>query len=249
MNGRAYDYNLGRFLSVDPFIQEPGNSQSMNPYSYIMNNPLAGTDPSGYEGVGIRQEQYIMYKNPEFAAGLKELRIKQAEAALETAILIDTISDYVAPVKGIIKKGIKETIKAGIKKAKELLGKKKVEVSNGRDASIKNNGDPSKIGDDASKATKQRNKPPEPLKEAEGRPHTIVEKKGENGQYTTHNGDGTYKQYRGEGKPHGNIERPNVKETKNNTNPKGETYPGKPKVRPAKEEEIPKPPKKPDEKL
>lgn len=48
MNGRAYDYNLGRFLSVDPFIQEPGNSQSMNPYSYIMNNPLAGTDPSGY---------------------------------------------------------------------------------------------------------------------------------------------------------------------------------------------------------
>ena len=48
MNGRVYDYNLGRFLSVDPFIQEPGNSQSLNPYSYIMNNPLAGTDPSGY---------------------------------------------------------------------------------------------------------------------------------------------------------------------------------------------------------
>jgi hypothetical protein len=49
MNGRVYDYNLGRFLSVDPFIQDPGNSQSMNPYSYIMNNPLAGTDPSGYQ--------------------------------------------------------------------------------------------------------------------------------------------------------------------------------------------------------
>ena len=36
------------FLSVDPIIQAPGNSQSLNPYSYIMNNPLAGTDPSGY---------------------------------------------------------------------------------------------------------------------------------------------------------------------------------------------------------
>jgi RHS repeat-associated protein len=48
MNGRVYDYNLGRFLSVDPFIQEPGNSQSTNPYSYIMNNPLSGTDPTGY---------------------------------------------------------------------------------------------------------------------------------------------------------------------------------------------------------
>jgi RHS repeat-associated protein len=49
MNGRVYDYNLGRFLSVDPFIQALGNSQSMNPYSYILNNPLSGTDPSGYE--------------------------------------------------------------------------------------------------------------------------------------------------------------------------------------------------------
>ena len=48
MNGRVYDYNLGRFLSVDPFIQDPGNSQSLNPYSYIMNNPLSGTDPTGY---------------------------------------------------------------------------------------------------------------------------------------------------------------------------------------------------------
>ncbi|WNO10289.1 RHS repeat-associated core domain-containing protein [Teredinibacter sp. KSP-S5-2] len=48
MNGRVYDYNLGRFLSVDPYIQSPGNSQSINPYSYIMNNPLAGTDPTGY---------------------------------------------------------------------------------------------------------------------------------------------------------------------------------------------------------
>jgi RHS repeat-associated protein len=52
MNGRVYDYNLGRFLSVDPFIQSPGNSQSMNPYSYIMNNPLSGTDPSGYASCG-----------------------------------------------------------------------------------------------------------------------------------------------------------------------------------------------------
>jgi len=48
MNGRAYDYNLGRFLSVDPIIQFPANSQSLNPYSYLMNNPMSGTDPSGY---------------------------------------------------------------------------------------------------------------------------------------------------------------------------------------------------------
>ena len=46
MNGRVYDYNLARFMSVDPFIHN--GSQGINPYSYILNNPLAGTDPTGY---------------------------------------------------------------------------------------------------------------------------------------------------------------------------------------------------------
>ncbi|TQV82651.1 hypothetical protein FKG94_07950 [Exilibacterium tricleocarpae] len=49
MNGRAYDYKLGRFLSVDPIINSPDFSQSLNPYSYVMNNPLSGTDPTGYD--------------------------------------------------------------------------------------------------------------------------------------------------------------------------------------------------------
>jgi RHS repeat-associated protein len=48
MNGRVYDYNIGRFMGVDPVIQSPLNSQSLNPYSYILNNPLSGTDPTGY---------------------------------------------------------------------------------------------------------------------------------------------------------------------------------------------------------
>lgn len=48
MNGRAYDPRLGRFLSVDPFIQDIANGQNLNPYSYILNNPLSGVDPSGY---------------------------------------------------------------------------------------------------------------------------------------------------------------------------------------------------------
>jgi hypothetical protein len=43
-------------LSVDPFIQDPGNSQSINSFSYIMNNPLSGTDPTGYSSTGTRIE-------------------------------------------------------------------------------------------------------------------------------------------------------------------------------------------------
>ena len=48
MNGRIYDPITARFLSADPSIQSPGNLQSYNRYSYVMNNPLAYTDPSGY---------------------------------------------------------------------------------------------------------------------------------------------------------------------------------------------------------
>jgi hypothetical protein len=49
MKGRIYDYTLGRFLSVDPIIGNPMSSQSLNPYSYLGNNPLSGRDPTGYE--------------------------------------------------------------------------------------------------------------------------------------------------------------------------------------------------------
>jgi RHS repeat-associated protein len=47
MNGRVYDPVIGRFLSTDQYVQFPHFSQSYNRYSYVMNNPLSYTDPSG----------------------------------------------------------------------------------------------------------------------------------------------------------------------------------------------------------
>jgi RHS repeat-associated protein len=47
MNGRVYDPQIGRFLSADPYIQSPYNTQSYNRYSYTINNPLKYTDPTG----------------------------------------------------------------------------------------------------------------------------------------------------------------------------------------------------------
>ena len=52
MNGRIYDPLMGRFMSADPFIQAPFELQSHNRYSYVMNNPLFYTDPSGYSWLG-----------------------------------------------------------------------------------------------------------------------------------------------------------------------------------------------------
>ncbi|MCQ2975739.1 MAG: RHS repeat-associated core domain-containing protein [Bacteroidales bacterium] len=47
MNARLYDPYIARFLSPDPYIQDPEYSQNFNRYSYCLNNPLKYTDPSG----------------------------------------------------------------------------------------------------------------------------------------------------------------------------------------------------------
>jgi RHS repeat-associated protein len=48
MNGRVQDAITGRFLSADPYIAEPGFTQAWNRYSYVNNNPMSFTDPSGF---------------------------------------------------------------------------------------------------------------------------------------------------------------------------------------------------------
>lgn len=47
MNGRVYDPTVGRFLSTDQAIGSLGDSQSVNPYSYVGNRPLSFVDPNG----------------------------------------------------------------------------------------------------------------------------------------------------------------------------------------------------------
>lgn len=47
MNARLYDSFVGRFLSPDPYVQTPENSQNFNRYSYCLNNPLKYTDKDG----------------------------------------------------------------------------------------------------------------------------------------------------------------------------------------------------------
>ncbi len=53
MNGRVYDAEIGRFLSPDPYVFQPMNTQGFNRYAYVQNNPMRYTDPSGFDLVSL----------------------------------------------------------------------------------------------------------------------------------------------------------------------------------------------------
>ena len=45
---RWYDPLIGRFIQADTIVPSPGDPQSLNRYSYVLNNPLKYNDPSGH---------------------------------------------------------------------------------------------------------------------------------------------------------------------------------------------------------
>jgi RHS repeat-associated protein len=47
LRARYYDPEIGRFISRDPFTGFDTNIQSLNRYTYVQNNPVVYTDPSG----------------------------------------------------------------------------------------------------------------------------------------------------------------------------------------------------------
>ena len=46
--GRYYDQEISRFISPDPYVQEPDDPQNLNRYTYVLNNPQGYVDPNGH---------------------------------------------------------------------------------------------------------------------------------------------------------------------------------------------------------
>jgi len=49
LRSRAGFPMIGRFLQPDSVVPDPSNPQSLNRYSYVLNNPLRYTDPTGHD--------------------------------------------------------------------------------------------------------------------------------------------------------------------------------------------------------
>jgi RHS repeat-associated protein len=48
-NSRWFDPALGRFIQADPVVPSLTNSQALDRYAYVLNNPTNNVDPSGYK--------------------------------------------------------------------------------------------------------------------------------------------------------------------------------------------------------
>ena len=58
-HARYYDPTLRRFIQPDTIVPEPFNPQALNRYSYVLNNPLKYTDPTGQTPNTLTLEQTI----------------------------------------------------------------------------------------------------------------------------------------------------------------------------------------------
>jgi RHS repeat-associated protein len=93
MNGRIYDARIGRFLQADPFIDGVRNTQGYNRYSYVQNNPLNATDPSGFSAWTKFRDKWL---KPIVAVVLTVVTYGAASAYLGLTSLACSASGYVA---------------------------------------------------------------------------------------------------------------------------------------------------------
>ena len=82
---RYYDANIGRFISPDTIVPHPYNPQSLNRYSYALNNPLKYIDPSGHDELD--------WSDPNTAYYLWESQ----GAVFDPANVYNGVSDYWDP--------------------------------------------------------------------------------------------------------------------------------------------------------
>jgi RHS repeat-associated protein len=101
MNGRVYDPVLGRFLSPDPVVQAPYDTQALNRYAYVRNNPLRYTDPTGFCTGGPEfatgQAQHCMEEILVEASGLSGWQFAAMAGQADLSYLLGGASDAGAP--------------------------------------------------------------------------------------------------------------------------------------------------------
>ena len=86
-NARFYSPKIGRFLSPDTIVPGAANPQAYNRYSYVLNNPLRYTDPTGHKwddcsnvSGGYRCKIHMKHAAPAIAEGNRRAEAKKLAA-------------------------------------------------------------------------------------------------------------------------------------------------------------------------
>jgi RHS repeat-associated protein len=83
-NARFYSPYINRFLSADSIVPGYANPQALNRYSYVLNNPLLYTDPTGHRPddgyVGNHSNHFDCKKYPQYCNNGKKKSDKELQA-------------------------------------------------------------------------------------------------------------------------------------------------------------------------
>ena len=83
---RVYLPSIGRFMTADTIIPDPSSGQSWNRYSFVQNNPLGFTDPSGNNEVGVNETaepEADVYTGPGSVSPSVQRTTEEAQAAFD----------------------------------------------------------------------------------------------------------------------------------------------------------------------
>jgi RHS repeat-associated protein len=93
MDARWYSPSIGRFTSQDTYMGDMYSSQSLNRYSYVMNNPTNMWDPTGHVPEWVGEEVHFIYKSD---SQLDDVYVLKSSSSSESGWnLIDTTDNKV----------------------------------------------------------------------------------------------------------------------------------------------------------
>lgn len=119
MRARYYDPTIGRFISRDPVRGALSNPQSLNPYSYSLNNPVNLSDPSGRyaEDPVVQSSNYfILYQQNPTVFFLPIFEIPSLIIAEGAEICVQVAQQ----LRGTQNPAVQQAVKKGMEKHAEF---------------------------------------------------------------------------------------------------------------------------------
>ncbi len=124
MNARIYDPDLGRFMAADTHVTDPLNLQDWNAYTYVNNNPLSFTDPTGHE-LTVGSATVVISQDAQSRAWVADANPNCSGCGPTTSEIKDAIKGAIGIYSGmsVSPSGLKVTTVGGIVNVHLAAGK------------------------------------------------------------------------------------------------------------------------------